>query len=164
MPTPTYTPLANITLGSAAATVTFSSIGQGFRDLILVVDGNPSNTSSGYSLGVRFNSSATGYSYIAMSGNGSSTSSVSYGSETEAYPSSLAVSGQFNAVLNIMDYSATDKHKTMLTRFNQPSGNVVASANRWASTAAIDTVLVHFQSNGTNFTAGTTFALYGVAA
>jgi hypothetical protein len=39
MPTPTYTPLATVTLGTTAASVTFSSIPATYRDLIFVLSG-----------------------------------------------------------------------------------------------------------------------------
>jgi hypothetical protein len=35
-----YTALANVTLGSSAANVTFSSISGSYRDLVLIVNGN----------------------------------------------------------------------------------------------------------------------------
>jgi hypothetical protein len=45
MPTPTYIPLATVTLGSADSSVTFSSIPATYRDLILVLNGTRSTTS-----------------------------------------------------------------------------------------------------------------------
>ena len=44
MPTPTYTPLATVTLGTSAASVTFSSIPATYRDLILIFDGTGSGS------------------------------------------------------------------------------------------------------------------------
>lgn len=159
-----WTPLANTTLASATTSVTFSSISQSFRDLVLVIEGNPSNTASGYSLAVRFNGSATGYAYLSLSGNGSANSSVSYSNETSAYPAHQAVSGRFNSIVNILDYTATDKNKTMLSRYNQDGSVVSATMNRWNSTAAITSLAVTLQNSSATFAAGTTFSLYGVSA
>jgi hypothetical protein len=61
-----------------------------------------------------------------------------------------------------MDYSATDKHKTVLVRSNIPADTVAAHAVRWANTAAITTVGVAAISG--TWSAGTTFALYGIAS
>jgi hypothetical protein len=64
----------------------------------------------------------------------------------------------------IMDYSATDKHKTLLVRWDTlRSGSVVlAQANRWANTAAITSVTV-LQDSGT-ISAGSRIDLYGIAS
>jgi len=37
-----YVPLANLTLGSSAASVTFSSISQAYKDLVLVIEATTS--------------------------------------------------------------------------------------------------------------------------
>jgi hypothetical protein len=156
MPTPTYTPLATVTLASTAATVTFSSIPATMRDLIVVVNGN---TSANQFTGLRFNSdSGSNYSFVRMfTGPTSSTDTRSYGLLTTGDPSLT-----LNAIAQIMDYSATDKHKTVLIRSNIPADNVAAHAVRWANTAAITTVAV--EAISTTWAVGTTLNLYGVIA
>jgi hypothetical protein len=65
------------------------------------------------------------------------------------------------SILQIMDYSATDKHKSALTRTTHTSQSVVeALASRWANTAAITSLAV----SGGTFNVGSTFALYGIVA
>jgi hypothetical protein len=70
-------------------------------------------------------------------------------------------------IIQVMDYSATDKHKTVLVRANtnapSVSGVVYASAGRWASTSAV-TSLVLLPEVGPNFAIGSTFNLFGVIA
>jgi hypothetical protein len=61
-----------------------------------------------------------------------------------------------------MDYAATDKHKTVLTRNNVSGTGVEAQAARWANTAAITSVTV-ITSSGAGFATGTVISLYGVA-
>jgi len=61
-----------------------------------------------------------------------------------------------------MDYSATDKHKTILNRVNAASSIVEAVAARWANAAAVTSVAVQTQTG--TFSSGMTLALYGVAA
>jgi hypothetical protein len=162
--TPTYTPLANITLGSSAASVTFSSISQAYRDLILVATMPRTDVTDTNSY-VRLNSdTGSNYSYVQMFGNGSAGYSNSASSQTtaRAFTYQNTTSRQYNGILQLMDYSATDKHKTFLTRYNGDDSGVGAFALRWASTSAVTTLLVYPGSG--SYAAGSTFALYGVAA
>lgn len=158
MPTPTYTPIANITLASPANTVTFSSISQAYRDLILITNVNTSTYYVAYING----DSGSNYYSLAMSGNGSTPSS---GSGNEPFlnsgggPSNATTSWNFE----FLDYSATDKHKTILQRITKQT-IVQASVSRWASTAAITTIKLDSYSTNPVFGVGSTFALYGIAA
>jgi hypothetical protein len=162
MPTPTYTPLATVTLGTATGSVTFSSIPATYRDLILVFNGTSTNTDIA-SLQVRINAdSGTNYSGVFMTG-------FSGGAVSSSFTDSGAVVGftQNTGAVNIaqfMDYSATDKHKTILSRQNAATGSLVrAIAMRWANTAAITSLLCRVDT-GVNFNSGSTFSLYGVIA
>jgi hypothetical protein len=160
MPTPTYTPLATVTLGAAASSVTFSSIPATYRDLILVVNGTRSSDSGDGGL-LRFNGdSGSNYSYVFMLGNGSSTISAS-ASYTGIIGPAL-FTGQGMAIAQIMDYSATDKHKTVVVRRDTSNVHAFASAERWANTAAITSMVIG-PSTGT-YNSGTTFNLFGVIA
>lgn len=162
MPTPTYTPLANITLGSSAASVTFSSISQLYRDLVLVYNGNLSADAYFW---LRFNGdTGSNYNLVTAVGDGSSTSS-----SADTNNGWLAVglyvgspSSKSIMRMNFMDYSATDKHKSSLIRYETITGGTSMMAGRWASTSAITSILIQAQT--TTFVAGTTMALYGVAA
>ena len=158
MPTPTYTPLATVTLGTAAASVTFSSIPATYRDLIVVFKGAQNASSTTYIM--RFNGdSASNYSQVLMTGNGSSPASSS--STPTGASFGIIGTGQSNILYQIMDYSATDKHKTVLTRTDDPAVQTVAFASRWANTAAITSVAI---VSGNQFIAGTTVSMYGIKA
>lgn len=163
MATSTYTPLANLTLGSAVATVTFSSISQLYRDLIIVA--NPKSVSGLPSMNMRLNSdTGTNYSQVYMTGDGSGYGS-SYGTGTSmslAGNAPLSSTDGLVATYSIMDYSATDKHKSTLVRASHASYGVEVWAFRWANTSAITTILLYPGSG--SFASGSTFALYGVAA
>jgi hypothetical protein len=152
MPTPTYTPLATVTLGSSASSVTFSSIPATYRDLILVIRGSL-NAGVG---SIRFNGdSGANYTRVGMYGDGSSAVSYS-GTSAEVFNNPIT------SIMQIFDYSATDKHKTYLDRDAVPSFAAIAMAGRWANTAAITTVAVI--GTGGTFDSGTTFNLYGIAS
>ena len=156
MPTPTYTPLATVTLGTTAASVTFSSIPATYRDLILVHNGALTNTDN---IVWRANGD-TGSNYSIVQALGVSSGAVS--NQTASRTSGLAGSSYTQQSANItqwLDYSATDKHKTSLGRANSPTSEVGMSASRWANTAAITSLTLLGA-----FASGNTFALYGVIA
>lgn len=155
MATPTYVPLATYTVtGSAAASVTFSSIPAGYRDLILVVDGTADSENT---VGLRFNGdSGANYSYVQ--GLGYSSGVLSIAGTSEAAAVGRIASTQTNTIVNIMDYGQTDKHKTTLSRTNNAGSSTRMSATRWANTDAIYSIEV-MQAT---YNVGTTFSLYGV--
>ena len=156
MPTPTYVPLANITLGSAASSVTFSSIPATYRDLVLVTR----TTGTIDEGGLRFNGdTGNNYNRVGMLGLGSG-SPIAF---TESGFTSIRFVGSADtqAMVQIQDYSATDKHKTVLIRLGS-STVVVAAAGRWANTAAITSLAV--VPNSGTLPSGMTLDLYGVIA
>jgi hypothetical protein len=163
VPTPTYTALATVTLGTAAASVTFSSIPATYRDLILISFAK--SVSSDSNIRARFNSdTGSNYSYVRMIGTGSAASSDSttttglqVGRQTNTGESGFGM-----GIAHIMDYSATDKHKTVLVRSDNASAATVGLAGRWANTAAITSIVLASFETATNFAAGSTFSLYAV--
>lgn len=163
MPTPTYDLLDSTTLASSASSVTFSSIDQSYRDLILVVELQPP-ASSIIQVHLRMNAdTGSNYYLVGMYGNGSTTGSYSVNAATLSlsYYGTIGSGGSFLATSQIMDYSATDKHKSVLSRIGDTP--VAAEAGRWASTSAV-TSLEIFKTAYQDFTSGSTFYLFGVAA
>lgn len=163
----TYTPLATITLSSSASSVTFSNINQSFRDLVLVISARSTASGAGDNLGVYFNSNTANYSTVRMYGTGSATGSNT--APTSARIAQIAVPAASTselgvATLQVMDYSATDKHTTVLVRSNNSSDQVHAAAGRWGNTAAITSIVCDLYATSANFVAGSTFSLYGIAA
>jgi hypothetical protein len=159
MPTPTYTPLATVTLGSSASSVTFSSIPATYRDLVLVM--NASITTGSQVVRIRYNGdTGSNYPYVYIYADGSSATS---GAGTSAFAEAGTIStGPSVVISQIMDYSATDKHKSAITRTNIQGVNVLAWATRWANTAAITSI--ELTLTGSTYTAGSTFALYAIAS
>jgi hypothetical protein len=69
--------------------------------------------------------------------------------------------------IQIMDYSATDKHKNVLIRerfYGATSADVRTAAlmARWANTGAISTISIFLNSG--NIAAGARFDLYGIVS
>jgi len=158
MGTPTYTPLATKTLTATATSVTFSSIGQGFRDLVLVTVNSPS--SGNY---VQYNINGdlgANYPAVVMSGNGSTTYSATNNFPYADMTMGILAPG-ITIISNFMDYSATDKHKTFISRGNLASSGAGASAHRWANTSAITSISINQGGYG-SFAIGSTFTLYGI--
>lgn len=158
MPTPTYTPLAEITLTGTDAEVNFTSISGIYRDLILIWNGQSTG-----SVGVRVNGdTAQNYPvvYTQDAGSGALTNQTALLTSVSGWSSNT--DSMFK--MDFMDYSATDKHKSVLTRSGVNTGSlqVHMMASRWASTSAITSLRVFTYSGSMN--AGTTISLYGVAA
>jgi hypothetical protein len=164
MATPTYIPLATITLGSADSSIVFSSIPATYRDLVLVQNSKMTSGTSLYSSLTLNGDSGSNYSSINMVGLGSGTPTSGTGAgQPASYPNfgQLESTSEFMlAVLQFFDFSATDKHKSMLFRANLASQNVNAIASRWANTAAITSITI--TANGSTFAIGSTFSLYGI--
>lgn len=159
MPTPTYIALANITLGSSASSVTFSSIPATYRDLVLRANYSTAANSTSQ---IQLNSD-TGSNYSTKLFRGDGTNAY-FNSFTTSFIQPSNGTGEASGTRNlyslqIMDYSTTDKHKTTLITMNNPS-HIQIQANRWANTAAITSIYLY---NAT-FSAGSTFTLYGIAS
>ena len=168
----TYTPLATQTLGSAAASVTFSSISAAYTDLVLVFNGYNATVDGGGPI-IRFNSdTTTNYSYTWLSGDGTSATS---GRDTSKAQIGLNLVTGWDTtstqpgmnIVHIMNYANTTTYKTVLGRSSLASATypgTEAVVGLWRKTPeAINTILISLSAGGT-FAIGTTFSLYGIAA
>lgn len=158
--------LATTTLGSSAATITFGSIPATYRDLRLVVQAPLTSLPGTTDMDFILNSDAGGnYSGVTMTGNGSSATSASGSSLTRVDAPSDSTTIDFVWTVDIMDYSATDKHKTILERYSRAAYGARAGCYRWANTAAVTTVTFRGGDSQTKpFAIGSTFSLYGIAS
>jgi hypothetical protein len=156
MPQPTYTALATVTVASNISTVSFGNIPNTYRDLILVTNMKADQINEAF---VTFNGSSSDFSGVRIIGSSSGASSNTYSSN---FGILVTETGAATFITQIMDYSATDKHKTLLTRQNRPDVTA-ATAFRWANTAAITSIAITPQSPFV-FVSGATFSLYGVIA
>jgi hypothetical protein len=156
----TYVALATQTIAVATSTVTFTSIPQGYTDLVLVVSAANASASN---LEITFNSdTGSNYSRTQLAGNGSSATSAresnytSYRTlNTPASTSTFSI-----ATLHIMNYSNTTTNKTLLDRGGLSSDSTYAQVGLYRSTSAISTIRL---LAGANFSVGSTFNLYGIA-
>ena len=161
MATPTYTPLATTTLSAAASSVTFSSIDQSYGDLILVAATSSSSSTNNVDL-VLNSDTGSKYSTVSMDGDGSVTDSQLDSRTFFRLTEGISMdTNSSTIIIQFMEYSATDKHKTILVRFNDGADEVLAIAGRFADTSGITSL--QFTVPGTSFATGSTFSLYGVA-
>ena len=164
MPTATYTPLANVTLAATSTSITFGSIPATYRDLVIVFQGLAFG--GNYATRLRLNGdTGSNYSFQRMSGNGSTAAASTGTSGTFLTLSVQADARETDRVqhyINLMDYSATDKHKTIISRADNSAQGTEAFAGRWANTAAITSVQIYPSAN--SFAIGTTVALYGIVS
>jgi hypothetical protein len=157
----TYEPIATQTLGSAAASVTFSSIASTYTDLIVVA---APLAGSAEEFVMQFNGdTASNYSATILWGSGSTAGSVRVSNQTYAYLNyyGSVSTTQSTQIFNIMNYANTTTNKTIIGRANRADSGVDAVAALWRSTAAITSVAIKLK-NGSNFSIGSTFTLYGV--
>jgi hypothetical protein len=160
MPTPTYDLIASTTLAASSPEVVFGSLPQGYRDLILVVFGK---TTIGANLAVRPNNdTGLNYALVRMFATSGGPGSSSGTAENYYYVGGFGTTLESIITLQIMDYSATDKHKTALAVQDIGADTTMRIATRWANTSAI-TSLVLAPTTG-QFSSGSTFSLYGVIA
>ena len=158
----TYTPIATTTTSGTPTTVSFTSISGSYTDLILVSSASGSTNAV---IQAQFNSdTSTNYSFTYLFGDGSSASSgrassVNYvrAGRTPSSSSSYAAN-----ILQIQNYSNSTTYKTVIERENDSAASAFASVGLWRNTAAITSILLTI--SGGNFTAGSTFTLYGIAS
>ncbi len=164
-----YIALATTTLTTATSSVTFSSIptsvnGVALRDLVLVY--TATTDANNRDIRVRCNGITTqSYPTVIMVGNGSSAFSQARTTDTgfvfHYFADSSATANAVPVIAQFMDYSASDKQKTVLARANNSAVGVNATAGRFTSTNAITSVSIHADSG--TLASGFTAALYGIA-
>lgn len=159
----TYTPIATTTLGSAAASYTFSSIPSTYTDLVLIIGGSNVSGDQGIVTQVGNGSIDTGsnYSTTYLLGNGSSASSGRASNDTSIIAGRMDANPS-TSIIHYMNYSNTTTYKTVLGRGNDGT-YVIQHVGLWRSTAAINTIKVYNLSS-VNFATGTVITLYGIAA
>jgi len=157
----TYEKIATNTLGTATATVTFSSISGAYTDLVVVFIGNLNAAST---CNLRYNNdSGSNYSQTDLIGNGTSAvAQRTANNSSHRLYDVLASSNPINTLIfNINNYSNTTTYKTTLGRGSDTGGEVGTTVYLWRNTAAINRL--DFTLGGT-WSVGSTFTIYGIKA
>jgi hypothetical protein len=163
----TYTELRKTTVGTATSSVTLDLTGiSGYTDLVLVM--NIKSTSAGATdINLNFNSDTTAlYSRTILAGTGSSAlsgrSSGATAIQINNWSSATSSNTDYNAVVNVMNYSNTTTFKTVLNRSNNANNATEALVSLYRSTNAITSIQLT-SGAGRAFDVGSTFSLYGIA-
>jgi len=160
----TYEPIATTTLGSAQASVTFSTISQSFTDLVVVMTGTIASGGAG-AASFQFNgdTSSTNYSNTRLYGDGTNAASTRNSNQPRVVVAFFSDSLPSTNIVSIMNYANSTTYKTCVYRNNASDNRAQAGVGLWRSTSAINSITIT-NSASLNFTVGTTFTLYGIAS
>jgi hypothetical protein len=157
--------IADVTVASPQATVTFSSIPQGYTDLKLVISARTNNANTSDTVLLNLNGATTNQSSRRLQGDGSVASSNTYSLTQFVVNGNTATASTFgSAEIYIPNYTSTTANKSLsiesIREGNETTTNTQMWAGLWSSTAAITSIDIAGQ--GTSFIANSTFTLYGV--
>jgi hypothetical protein len=160
----TNTPIATQTLTAAAASVTFSSIPQGYTDLILITSTKTSSGSADGAIVCTVNADAgSNYSSTALYGTGSSALSFRSSNQTKMYFGRWSNTQYTATKTQFQNYSNGTTYKTVLSQGGNTTDYIFEWVNTWRSTSAITSMELKVD-DGSNFAIGSTFSIYGIQA
>ena len=169
----TYTLINSNVLSSSAASVTFSSIPATYTDLVLRISARTDNPGvNNESCYIQFNSdTATNYSYVLISGNGSAASSSIFSSQTYigsiTADSTTATANTFASwEIYVPSYLASQNKPISVIAMqenNQTAAFIRPNAGLWRNAAAITSITFTGVSGVSSFVSGSSFYLYGIS-
>lgn len=174
--TNSYESIATVTVGSGgSSSITFSSIPSTYQHLqVRGIARGSAGGSDRDALNIMFNSdNASNYLGHFLTGTGATVSAAAItgtnGSNNQiggssSYADGGTASSIFGAgVIDILDYTNSNKYKTVRTLSGQDqnggNGRIVFNSGLWQSTSAINSIVLTMSSN---FAQYSSFALYGI--
>jgi hypothetical protein len=169
-----YELISTTILGGAAASVTFSNLGDysaTYKHLQIRFTARSTETASNWwSMIAKINGdTGSNYAFHRLTGDGSSVASIA--GSSSALPrfgyllTSFSGNGFNGGVMDILDPYSTTKNTTLRTL----SGVTGASRNfielnsvLWNNTASMNSIEFSIQSGGGNYATGSRFSLYGI--
>ncbi len=168
--------IADVTVATPQANIEFTSIPQGYTDLVIVLSARGDRASSEVDqLQLTFNGSTSGYSYRTLYGLGAGGSGSGNASAQGSIPNiwingNQSTSNTFgNASIYIPNYTSSNNKSISFDIVTE--GNVSGStaytiftgfqAGLWSNTSAITSVKLA-EYIGTNLITNSTFTLYGI--
>ncbi len=175
--TNSFESIATTTLSSASSTITFSSIPSTFKHLQIRHIARTTNASTNGNMYLQLNGdTGANYAWHRMEGYATGTGSVGIASANAFATAGLMTGSQSIAsaygvgILDILDYSDTNKYKTIKTitgydnNGNGSAGNdqgyININSGLWMSTNAVNSITITINGGG-NFAQYSQFALYG---
>lgn len=171
--TNSYESIATYSLSSANSTITFSSIPSTYKHLQLRYMARSARTSdAGATMILRFNSdTGNNYAYHIFYADGATVTNYTNNTTNVMYSYSVASSSSSNTdiygvgVIDILDYGATSKYKTLkhLGGYDRNgSGELNFASGLWQSTSAISSITLTLAEATANYETDSHFALYGI--
>jgi hypothetical protein len=153
------------TLGTAQASIEFTSIPQDFTDLLVLVSLRGTTTEIYILTDIFFNGSTTGFSSRGLEGNGSSA--VSYTNSTiytNAGNGATSTANTFSShSIYIPNYAGSTNKSVSVDAVLENNATTAYSsiqAGLWANTAAITSIQIKARAN--SFVADSAVSLYGI--
>lgn len=155
----------------SSGTITFSSIPSTYQHLHLRWISRSDRAVVQDTMQITFNSSATGYAYHLINGDGAGASAQASSATTyiglspgSCIGSSTAANIIAAGFIDIYDYASSTKAKTLRTFFGNDrngAGQSNLGSGLWTSTNAITSITI-LPGGAGNFTTQTQIALYGI--
>lgn len=162
--------IADVTVSSPQASVEFTSIPQGYTDLMLVCSAR--RTAIYADSFIRFNSdSGANYSYRLLRSDGSGTSSSSLSAQTYLQAGHFASRSTYTAntfgsgSIYIPNYTSANQKSISVDSVNENNATQAETmlvAGLWTGTAAINSITVYPDIGYGEYATNSTFTLYGV--
>ena len=153
------------TLGTAAASIEFTSIPQTFTDLVILYSlrSDTSYGSGGSYFYLTFNGTSANLSGLYINGDGTSVSGGSDAPFGGVVPSDFTANSFSSGSIYLPNYSGnTNKSisKDSVRENNATTGVLSIQAGLWSNSSAINRVTL--TQNAGNFVTGSTTSLYGI--
>jgi hypothetical protein len=153
------------TVGTAVATVEFTSIPQTYTDLVLLISSRPASGSIGVILAA-LNGSSANFTSRQLEGNGASaTSGTSTTGRVGIFGDSGNTANTFaNTQLYISNYTASTNKVLSADTVNETNGTTayqVLYSTLWNNTEAITSIALT-SSSAANWAVGSMVSLYGI--
>ena len=164
---PAYEAISSTTVGTATASITFSSVPQTYEHLEIRLFARGSAAATSANVTLRINSdTASNYVLSSLEGNGTGVSGLRFAASTNL---SIAHVSADSATANIFgcgiiffaDYADTTHNKTITSisgNDRNGSGSVFFRNGLWKSNSAISTIELTLS----NFMVGSVVSLYGL--
>lgn len=157
-------PIATTALTTTAANITFSNIPKEYEHLQIRLLGVSAATYSELAFNSDFSAN---YTYHQLTGDGASVSASGAGGQSQIYAAQLGSATTYPSatIIDILDYSNTNKYKTvrLLNGLDSNGGGFIYyRSGIWLNTAAISTIRIAAQAGTSTFASGTHAALYGI--
>lgn len=169
---PSFESIATVTASGSETSLTFSSIPNTYKALQIRGLFRQVGDEAGSQLYLQYNGNTSGYARHMLYGSGTSAATSSGTSQSAIAIGFQTADGALNSniysatIIDIQDYASTSKNKTVRAFYGTDSNGtgtyyVGMSSGFVSDLNAISTITLT-RNGANNFSAGSTFALYGI--